>query len=60
MAHKVTIIEGTTPTGGGRQEFRIVCDKCGLVDKAGSEREAKSAANRHRDFPQRSLMQYRK
>lgn len=53
MAHKVNIIQGTTPTGGGRAEYRVVCDKCGLVDKSGDERGATSAANRHRDFPHR-------
>lgn len=54
MAHTVTIIEGTTPTGGGRAEYRIVCYKCGLIDKTGTEAQAQAVANYHRDFPHRS------
>jgi hypothetical protein len=57
MAHKVTIKE-TPPTRPGvtyntLREFRIYCDKCGLIDKAGNMQSAKSVAARHENFPHR-------
>lgn len=55
MSHDVNIIVGTTPTGT-RPEFRIVCDKCGTIDKSGSMREAISVAEWHHDYPHRSRM----
>jgi len=54
--HKVTITEGSAPRGvtyNTLREFRIYCDKCGLIDKAGSESDARSVAERHKNFPHR-------
>jgi hypothetical protein len=53
MTHRVTVVKSTRPNGSKAPEYRIVCDKCGLIDKSERERSAKLVAKRHEDLPNR-------
>ncbi len=48
MTHRVTVVKSTRPNGSKAPEYRIVCDKCGLIDKS-----EKLVAKRHEDLPNR-------
>lgn len=53
MAHNCTVREEETLTSGRSvlKTFKITCDKCGVVDKAGTSREAHWRADQHELMP---------
>jgi hypothetical protein len=53
MAHNCTIREEETLVSGRSvlTTFKIICDKCGLIEKARTERDAKARAQAHVNMP---------
>jgi hypothetical protein len=47
----VTVVKFVRFSGLRAPEYRIVCDKCGLIDKSEKEWSAKLVAKRHEDLP---------
>lgn len=55
MAHNCSVIKEDTLISGRSHltTFRITCDKCGLIEKAQNERDAKYRADQHELMPHR-------
>lgn len=53
MAHKCTVREEATLIHGRSvlSTFKVICDKCGLIEKAGTSREAHARARAHENLP---------